>query len=97
MSCPPQLIVNDKSQNLRRLQAQRNELNAKGERGEGVKCHVWVEARSGAPSLPSAMLLVSSQPKVSSLVVSLRTSSKIHCKPLQDLSFLLPNGKIVFS
>lgn len=25
-----QLIVNDKSQNLRRLQAQRNELNAKG-------------------------------------------------------------------
>uniref|UniRef100_A0A480PE72 26S proteasome regulatory subunit 8 isoform 1 n=1 Tax=Sus scrofa TaxID=9823 RepID=A0A480PE72_PIG len=28
-SCPPQLIVNDKSQNLRRLQAQRNELNAK--------------------------------------------------------------------
>lgn len=33
-SCPPQLIVNDKSQNLRRLQAQRNELNAKGE-GEG--------------------------------------------------------------
>lgn len=37
MSCPPpQLIVNDKSQNLRRLQAQRNELNAKGEGwGEG--------------------------------------------------------------
>lgn len=32
-SCPPQLIVNDKSQNLRRLQAQRNELNAKGEGG----------------------------------------------------------------
>ncbi|XP_043857065.1 26S proteasome regulatory subunit 8 isoform X1 [Dromiciops gliroides] len=27
--CPLQLIVNDKSQNLRRLQAQRNELNAK--------------------------------------------------------------------
>jgi 26S proteasome regulatory subunit T6 len=25
-----QLIVNEKSQNLRRLQAQRNELNAKG-------------------------------------------------------------------
>lgn len=25
-----QLIVNDKGQNLRRLQAQRNELNAKG-------------------------------------------------------------------
>lgn len=32
-SCPLQLIVNDKSQNLRRLQAQRNELNAKGEGG----------------------------------------------------------------
>lgn len=27
---PLQLIVNEKSQNLRRLQAQRNELNAKG-------------------------------------------------------------------
>lgn len=27
------LIVNDKSQNLRRLQAQRNELNAKGKLG----------------------------------------------------------------
>ena len=26
-----QLIVNEKTQNLRRLQAQRNELNAKGE------------------------------------------------------------------
>lgn len=32
-TCPSQLIVNDKSQNLRRLQAQRNELNAKGEGG----------------------------------------------------------------
>jgi hypothetical protein len=27
-----QLIVNEKSQNLRRLQAQRNELNAKGKK-----------------------------------------------------------------
>lgn len=27
---PQQLTVNEKSQNLRRLQAQRNELNAKG-------------------------------------------------------------------
>lgn len=27
-----QLIVNEKGQNLRRLQAQRNELNAKGEK-----------------------------------------------------------------
>lgn len=27
-----QLVVNEKSQNLRRLQAQRNELNAKGEK-----------------------------------------------------------------
>ena len=29
-----QLIVNEKSQNLRRLQAQRNELNAKGENND---------------------------------------------------------------
>ncbi len=27
-----QLVVNEKSQNLRRLQAQRNELNAKGKK-----------------------------------------------------------------
>ena len=32
-----QLIVSEKTQNLRRLQAQRNELNAKG------NCFVWVE------------------------------------------------------
>lgn len=31
-----QLIVNEKSQNLRRLQAQRNELNAKG------KCNIFI-------------------------------------------------------
>ena len=29
-----QLIVNEKSQNLRRLQAQRNELNAKGTKND---------------------------------------------------------------
>lgn len=38
-----QLIVNEKSQNLRRLQAQRNELNAKG------------KAQFLSPSLPEAV------------------------------------------
>lgn len=41
-----QLIVNEKSQNLRRLQAQRNELNAKG------------TARLLSSSLPKALGLV---------------------------------------
>lgn len=41
-----QLIVNEKSQNLRRLQAQRNELNAKG------------TARLLSSSLPGALGLV---------------------------------------
>lgn len=34
-----QLIVNEKGQNLRRLQAQRNELNAKGEHQKLFKLH----------------------------------------------------------
>lgn len=33
-----QLIVAEKAQNLRRLQAQRNELNAKGEQGILLNC-----------------------------------------------------------
>lgn len=49
------LIVNDKSQNLRRLQAQRNELNAKGEEerwegcmeATGVSSECSVSFRSG--------------------------------------------------
>lgn len=45
----PQLIVNDKSQNLRRLQAQRNELNAKGERGEDRKLGVGLRQGLGVP------------------------------------------------
>lgn len=35
-----QLIVAEKSQNLRRLQAQRNELNAKGKRKRQMYCHI---------------------------------------------------------
>lgn len=34
-----QLTVNEKSQNLRRLQAQRNELNAKG---KTLLAHIWI-------------------------------------------------------
>lgn len=39
-----QLIVNDKSQNLRRLQAQRNELNAKGEGRKMGRLHVGIQS-----------------------------------------------------
>ena len=56
MSCPPQLIVNDKSQNLRRLQAQRNELNAKGERGRRQGCMWAVGLRSDCLDLPESSL-----------------------------------------
>lgn len=35
-----QLIVAEKSQNLRRLQAQRNELNAKGKKRHKRKAHI---------------------------------------------------------
>lgn len=37
-----QLTVNEKSQNLRRLQAQRNELNAKGEIGNVLQLSPWI-------------------------------------------------------
>lgn len=43
--------MNDKSQNLRRLQAQRNELNAKGEGREMGRLHVgsWSEVHLTSP------------------------------------------------
>ena len=44
-----QLIVNEKTQNLRRLQAQRNELNAKGE--SGTPLHPVADAWVPSPSL----------------------------------------------
>jgi hypothetical protein len=40
-----EMLVKDKSHNLRRLEAQRNELNTQGVVGCGCAVHVWVWVR----------------------------------------------------